>query len=101
MSASRLNFLLYLSSNWKNGGLAQRGTTMILSDSTFLIMIMSYLLRSWLLFSDSHCTDLVRSLKGLLHKIFGLLLQGGLITPPKVQRPQEFRTLFLVIPKKV
>lgn len=74
---------------------------MVLSDSIFLIFIMRYLLRSWLVSSDSHCTDLVWSLKGFLHTIFGLLLQGGLVTPPKVQRPPTSRTLASTMPKKV
>lgn len=74
---------------------------MVLSDSAILIIIMSFLLRSWLVFSDSHYTDLVRSLTGFLHKISGLPLMGGLITPPKVQKPWESKTSASAMPKKL
>lgn len=39
--------------------------------------------------------------KGLIHKISGLLLLGGLITPPKVKKPLASRTRASSMPKKV
>lgn len=101
MSASRLNFLAHLNSNWRSGELTRRGTTMVLFDSSFLIIIASFRWRSWWVFSDSHCTNRVRSLMGFLHKISGLLLLGKLITPPRVQKHSASRTRASAMLKKV